>query len=252
MAEHAIVYIKRGCKMVMADGVEYKVARGELFMLPKGKYVMSEYIPGEGEDFQSIMLFFNQHLISDIIQLLGDRIPVQQIFDKEHLVQVIGNNAKIVRFYESFPDFTTESPFDKELLEIKIKELIYVLLSDNQSQRQIYSFLRHIYHLEGRSIAVVVNENLYNKTSLEALAMLCCMSVSTFKREFAKVFNASPIKWMNDKRLEKALLLVKNTSQPVGDIAYECGFENYTHFSRCFKDKYGKSANAIRADMQYV
>ena len=250
MSEHVIVYILQGQKAINIEGMEYKINSGELFLLLKGKYVMSEYMPQEGE-FRSIMLFFNRHLISEILHTVGENITLLPTTKSDLPVQIITCTPILSRLYESFQVITTgeENIFQRELLELKIKELIYTLLSTEKTRIPIFAFLRQIYNSENRSITTVVNDNLYNKTSVEALAMLCCMSVSTFKREFTKEFGTSPIKYINDKRLEKALLLVRNTRQNIGDIAYECGFESYVHFSRCFKTKYGKSANEIRANM---
>lgn len=57
MTENAIVYIVKGNKEISIDGTTFSVAAGELFMLPQGKYAMSEYLPQNGE-FKSIMLCF--------------------------------------------------------------------------------------------------------------------------------------------------------------------------------------------------
>lgn len=250
MSEHAIVYILQGHKMITIDGKHYQVDSGELFLLPKGKYIMSEYLP-QGGEFRSIMLFFNRHLIADILQVFIENITVLPANPPVSPVQILPGNTAISRLYDSLTGISSgeENVFARELLELKIKELIYLLLSTEQNRAPVFSFLRQIYYSANHSIAAVVNDNLYNKTSVEALAMLCYMSVSTFKREFTKEFGTSPIKYINDKRLEKALLLVRNTRQNIGDIAFECGFESYVHFSRCFKAKYDKSANEVRADM---
>lgn len=250
ISEHTIVYILQGCKIISIEGTEYKINSGELFLLPKGKYVMSEYMPQEGE-FRSVMLFFNRHLISEIFHAIGENAALLPTSKIKLPLQIITCTPILFHLYESLQVVTSgeENIFQRELLELKIKELIYTLLSTEQTRVPAFAFFRQIYNSGNHSIATVVNDNLYNKTSVETLAMLCCMSVSTFKREFTKEFGTSPIKYINDKRLEKAMLLVRNTRQNIGDIAYECGFESYVHFSRCFKTKYGKSANEIRANM---
>lgn len=250
MSEHTIVYVLQGRKVIHIDGAEYEINSGELFLLPKGKYIMSEYLPQEGA-FRSVMLFFNRHLISEILYAVGENMASLPPTHSGMPIHVIPCSPGLSRLYESLQEITSgeENIFQRELLELKIKELIYTLLATERTRVAVFSFLRQIYHSESHSIATVVNDNLYNKTSVEALAMLSCMSVSTFKREFTKEFGTSPIKYINDKRLEKALLLVRSTRQNIGDIAYECGFESYVHFSRCFKSKYGKTANEIRANM---
>jgi transcriptional regulator GlxA family with amidase domain len=48
------------------------------------------------------------------------------------------------------------------------------------------------------------------------------------------------------KRLGLATELLLNTSLPVSEICFECGFENPTHFSRVFKERTGLSPAQFR------
>ena len=93
------------------------------------------------------------------------------------------------------------------------------------------------------------NNFAFNLT-LQEYAKLACKSVPTFKREFKKIFNDSPAKWVLKKRLTLATELLGNTSQTVAEIGYECGFENQTHFSRVFKEKMGASPLQFRTKLQ--
>jgi AraC-like DNA-binding protein len=37
------------------------------------------------------------------------------------------------------------------------------------------------------------------------------------------------------------------TGQPLSEIAYVCGFRDYTHFARGFRQRFGTSPGAVRA-----
>jgi AraC-like DNA-binding protein len=43
------------------------------------------------------------------------------------------------------------------------------------------------------------------------------------------------------KRLDYASLLIGTSSKSINDIAFESGFENNSHFSRVFRDRFGVS-----------
>lgn len=248
MCEFAIVYIVQGKKEISVDGTLREISKNQLFLLPKGKYVMSEYLPEEGE-FKSMMIFLNNSLILDVIKTIGNEF-LKNRSEINDSIYILNGTERIRQFYQSIEgiDWGTNHWFGKELLDIKIKELIYILLSDPSTGKNVLSFLQRISTIEKRSIEQVMNENLFSKVSLASLAAQCNMSLSSFKREFAKVFHASPIQWIIDKRLEKALVLIKNTNKPITDICYECGFENYVHFARRFKNKFGRSATDFRAE----
>ncbi|WP_437395046.1 helix-turn-helix domain-containing protein [Flagellimonas lutimaris] len=51
---------------------------------------------------------------------------------------------------------------------------------------------------------------------------------------------------MTSKRLEKAKLLLKSSDKSIGDVVFECGFKNISHFSRIFKERYQASPSQYR------
>ncbi|WP_245592363.1 helix-turn-helix domain-containing protein [Ectobacillus panaciterrae] len=70
-----------------------------------------------------------------------------------------------------------------------------------------------------------------NPVSLNELAYLSGRSLSTFKRDFRKIYNTSPMKWIRNRRLDKAKELLTHTSLSVSDVCFSTGFENIAHFS---------------------
>ena len=82
--------------------------------------------------------------------------------------------------------------------------------------------------------------------SLSQLADLSNMSVFHFKRLFKKLTDCTPNKYLLSVRLQIAHLNLKNTSQPVTDVAFASGFKSLDHFSATYKDHFGKSPSAER------
>jgi transcriptional regulator GlxA family with amidase domain len=93
----------------------------------------------------------------------------------------------------------------------------------------------------------VVEENYTSPISLEDLAYLSGRSLSSFKRDFQNIYGESPAKWIREKRLSKAHQMLESSQMSVADVAFSLGFENPTHFSRIFKQKYGLSPSAVSA-----
>ena len=85
-----------------------------------------------------------------------------------------------------------------------------------------------------------------NDLSLEEIANYTGRSLATFKRDFKKVSELSPQKWIIRRRLEAAHALIRSGVRNVTDICFEVGFKNLSHFSKIYKEKYGSSpANSI-------
>lgn len=244
--ESAIVYVAKGTKEVRVNGTCTTISAGQLFLAAKGSYLMSEYLPADG-NFESVMLFINAYQAEEVLHI----IKTSQQFDQQNtsLVHVLDSSKQLMLFFQSLTEASGGllNEFKKHLLELKVKELIFILLSDLKSAPMIKDFIARTISKRHVSISKVVKSNLYNPISLEALAQNCNMSVSTFQREFEKEFHSSPVQWMMNRRLEKALHLIKTTDDSITDIALICGFESYVHFSRRFKTKYGQSATSIRS-----
>lgn len=246
LTESAIVYIVRGTKVISLNNERRNVGANQLFMVPPGRYIMSEYL-AENEPFESIMVFFNSHNVEEIIGTISKSIKIEQKYDSS--ICVADCSAKLMSYFELLIQIyrdSDQSRFSKELINVKITELIYLLLSDPATQNQVVDLLYRTVKNQKVSISKVVKDNLYSDVTVGELAQLCSMSLSTFKREFKKLYNDTPINWIMDRRLDRALYLVKSTTSSIGEIAFECGFESYIQFSRRFKSKYGKSANEVR------
>lgn len=64
------------------------------------------------------------------------------------------------------------------------------------------------------------------------------LSVPQLVRQFKAVFHTTPYQYLTTVRLEQAAQLLKHSEEQVQDIAWMCGFENTSAFSRAFKSRY--------------
>jgi AraC-like DNA-binding protein len=80
------------------------------------------------------------------------------------------------------------------------------------------------------------------------LAKLCNLSLSSFKREFKKVFDDSPANYILSAKIKKAKELLAISDLPINEIAYETGFNDPLYFTRQFKKKVGNSPSAYRKE----
>ena len=92
-----------------------------------------------------------------------------------------------------------------------------------------------------------MNDNYTEELSMEEMASYTGRSLASFKRDFKKVSELTPLKWIINRRLEAAYDLIKQGSENITDICYRVGFKNLSHFSKVFKDKYGVAPTALLA-----
>ena len=84
----------------------------------------------------------------------------------------------------------------------------------------------------------VMLTNFQYDLKLEEFAKLSGRSLSVFKRDFNKLFNTTPYKWLKSKRLEYAKTLLLESELNINQIYFESGFINVSHFIESFKAAY--------------
>ncbi|MEP7085415.1 MAG: GlxA family transcriptional regulator [Betaproteobacteria bacterium] len=65
------------------------------------------------------------------------------------------------------------------------------------------------------------------------------LSPRQLERLFAKYLNVNPSRYYLELRLDRARVLLAQTTRPILDVAVACGFASASHFSRCYRTRYG-------------
>lgn len=91
-----------------------------------------------------------------------------------------------------------------------------------------------------------IDEHLAEKISLTELADLSCMSVPSFCKKFKDRTGVTLIQYLNEKRIEKAMVFLKNRSYSLWQIAELTGFSNTNYFIRVFKKVTGQTVSEYR------
>ncbi|WP_044271004.1 helix-turn-helix domain-containing protein [Bacteroides timonensis] len=247
LTQHALVYILSGVKQINVSHSDFRINAGELFLIPKGEYVMSEYIAGE-QGFRSMMLFFNQKVARYVVEQLNETIPdALAETKKKEAIKIIPNSPAIQSLFSSLVGYSEEhNPFLSEMVRLKFMELIYLLL-DSPYRKIIISFLLDAARYENPSITSVLERYLYSAQTVEELAKIAGRSLSGFKREFTRLYGEAPMTWIRKKKLEHAAFLLEKSDKSIEDIADASGFISASHFARLFKAQYSVSPSAYRA-----
>jgi AraC-like DNA-binding protein len=94
-----------------------------------------------------------------------------------------------------------------------------------------------------------IHEHFSENISLQRLAQHCHTSAFHFSRIFRAVMDMSPHQYLLGIRLQHASILLASSLQPVGDIAFECGFNSLEHFATAFKQRFKISPTQHRGQL---
>ncbi|HRN54905.1 MAG TPA: AraC family transcriptional regulator [Agriterribacter sp.] len=157
----------------------------------------------------------------------------------EMLINIKINEATRAFFYSVLPYFMQKIPPAETLLELKFKELLFNILSDPENVA-LLAYVNYLSVFQKPPLKDIMEGNFYYNLSIAEYARIAQRSVSSFKRDFEALYHTTPGKWLLAKRLSYAKLLLDTSRKNINEIADDSGFENVSHFSRVFKEKFGK------------
>ena len=91
-----------------------------------------------------------------------------------------------------------------------------------------------------------IREHYTEAVTLEELAASAHVSKSECLRCFRQSLETTPYKYLSEFRLSKAAQLLRDTDRPISEISAEVGFQQLSHFGKCFREKTGCSPRAFR------
>jgi len=82
---------------------------------------------------------------------------------------------------------------------------------------------------------------------IPALARIAYVSEAHFIRVFSATFGETPHRYLQRRRVERAMFLLRETDRSVTEICFDVGFTSLGTFSRTFAEIVGESPSAYRA-----
>ena len=78
------------------------------------------------------------------------------------------------------------------------------------------------------------------------LSAVACVSQPHFIRSFKATFGETPHRYLQRRRVERAMYLLRTSDRSVTDVCMEVGFSSLGTFSRTFRDIVGESPSQFR------
>ncbi len=246
--EACFLFFSEGGSEIAAPSEKIHIHEHEGVLLKCGTYFADLFANGRSGQCEVCVIHFFPDILQDIFK---GEVPY---FVKEnkntHYTQRIAKKDVFEHFIESL-DFYFEQPelVNQEILYLKIKELILLLLHTDAAD-SIIELYSHLFTPQKASITEVIETHLFSQVTLEQLASLASLSLSSFKREFKKHFKETPAKYIRNRRLQKAKDLLVHSSLSISEISFQVGYEDSSYFSRLFSSSFMLSPSEFRKSKQ--
>jgi AraC-like DNA-binding protein len=241
-----LFYVIEGTKIWHTAQKSYTIGNETCVFVRKGAWIFENFLD---KGFCVVLFFIPDKFICDTLKTKSK--PLNSSEQKFEPVMILEKSDALTGFFLSFSSYFsgTHEP-DPSLLELKFKELI-LTIADNPANAEILSYFCSLLHEpQHLSLQRVMEDNFCFNLKLEQFAELSNRSLSTFKRDFEKIYKTKPGKWLLEKRLDHSKILLRNHHKSINEVVFECGFESVSHFSRSFKARFQRTPSSFLKEMQ--
>lgn len=236
--DHLLVWLISGeTKIIQADE-RFVFGAGSTFLIPRNQLATIINYPKDGLPHKAVAM----HLSTKRLKEFYNNSSLKSKMETE----------KIIRFHQHpllesclnslIPYFEIPNDFPENIASLKINEAINILQTIDP---KIDVVLNNFEEPGKIDLKTFMEKNFMFNMSLEKFGYLTGRSLTTFKRDFQKIFHSTPQRWLTQKRLELAHYELSEKNKKPVDFYYEIGFENLSHFSFAFKKQYGYAPTEV-------
>lgn len=236
-ASHLLIYVYSGKMHIVENGQQIIAVAGECVFVKRDHTVVINKGAHNGEQYQGITLKFTRHFLRDYFRGLGPRDIPKNIKPFMSSVLKLDKSVDIDSlFYSMTPYFDSKNKPNDEIMLLKMREGLISLLATNS---QFYPTLFDFTEPWKIDILDFLDKNYMYDLSIEEVASYTGRSLATFKRDFKKISDLTPQRWIMQKRLNVAYEKIKIDGEKVADVCFNVGFKNRAHFTTAFKRQFG-------------
>ena len=157
-------------------------------------------------------------------------------------VEVDGKQAQL-RFCKLIEDMGNAPPECRTpYLQIKVTELLLLLCKSDMPEKSDESSFMTMGQVQiTKQVMEIISADLSKHYSIENLAAPFGISPSSLKNYFQGVYGKNISTWLREARMSAASMALRESNQPVAEIAAKVGYENASKFSAAFKSFLGET-----------
>jgi len=245
ITDHMIAYIFSGEMILIKEDKRIVVRKGEAVFLKRNHLVKKIKQPvNDGKPFKGVFLHLNTALLKEMAsEKMFSVVGTSENLPVNTLQIPLSGHPFLDAFFQSLDRyFNQEEYISDELLQVKLREAVLVLL---QIKPGLQSVLFDFLDPWKINLKDFMNENFTCDLTLEQFAHYTGRSLSSFKRDFAEMYEETPNRWIVNRRLDEAYSMLTEKKEIPSDVYLKVGFKNLSHFSTAFKKRFGVSPSLL-------
>ena len=245
-----IVYIKKGEGTVTVGACPYRVGAGAIVPIMPGELHAIEVLPGGRMEYENMIFSLS---ILDCVEerdWLRPRI-IEPLQSARFRLQrpIVPGTAFHTEASAALDGIDRAGDSGDSGYAILVKSELFRFLHALYAHAQKPGNMAKKTHENAlKTILGYVKEHFSEEITVEQAAALVGYSSSHFMRLFREEAGITFTAYVRDYRISYASYLLRESEGSVGEIAMECGFNNYSYFIRSFTKRYGVSPGKYRKE----
>lgn len=230
---------------IICDNIENFESGDIVFVGPMVPHQWQSSFNGSTPKVEAITIFLDANFPTVDFQNLPEFSMFREILEQTKKgIQFKGNLKKTI----ADKIRSLESVEDMELL-VSIFDIIKLMINSKEFDLLATEHFIIDQNIDTDRISVItefIYKNLTGKISLSELASLVSLHPGSLSRMFKQSTGYSIVEYINRIRIGLACKLLDETNEPIINIAFDCGFQNLSHFNRFFKKAKSATPSAYR------
>ena len=202
LSRYAIGYIVRGEKHIYNGDKRQTISKGDVFFLGIGTHYTEE-VPDESNTFEQILFYYQPADLHKILMYLnltyGLNISYNHACPECQGANAVSTPAwqLLKGFFSNTANYLRGEGFlhDETAENIKMTELVYLIVSHDECC--LRSKILGNIDTAKENFEQLMYDHIFDDISIDELAALCNRSLTSFKKEFKRVFLMPPHQWLS-------------------------------------------------------
>ncbi len=235
-----LVFVRSGTKRLELGPQHQIITAGHLILLSRGLHIMTEILDTEAP-YQSTLLSLDESFLRTFASRYE---PRRRDPNRGSDVSIGGPQASpviaptgyLLELLTALPDQLQRAP-DPRLIGLKVEEVM-LAMRDRWAQSFWDRAIDDANASGDARFRLLIERHCLTPVSNQELATLTSRSLSTFKRDFTRIYGTSPARWLLKRRLDNAATLLAGNVCNVTEACWQSGFADVSSFIRAFKRVY--------------
>lgn len=158
------------------------------------------------------------------------------------LLTALGEDERRIEGYNFGADDYIVKPFKFDVLLSRVNNL----LKSRKELMELYDKAVPVHHEFGvkdpmlsHMEALLVNHYRFRDFTIPEMAQMMNITPSKLEREVKRLTGMTPIRYVNDFRLNKAKDMLEKGDKSIFEVSYALGFKSMSYFGKAYKEKFG-------------